>query len=132
MTRVLVVQGDAAVSARIAGDLRGAGYEVEDCHGPQAEPCPVLGGLPCSLADAADVLVYDAWVAGDSDGGRRLIGELRDLYADLPIVLTSATETLDWVEEEGPHRVFAVHGVPSTRILLDVVETALAEQGMAV
>jgi hypothetical protein len=112
-------------------DLHQAGYEVERCGGPEREQCPVVGSLPCPLVDRSDVLVYDAWVAGDSDGGRRLISELREVYVDLPVILTSA-ESLDWVEEEGPHRVTPFRTVPSGRLLIDAVEMALTEQGMGV
>jgi len=132
MTRVLVVQRDPAVADRMEADLRRFGYEVERCGGPEREQCPIAGSLPCTLVDRADVLVYDAWVAGDSDGGRRLISDLRELYVDLPVILTSADESLDWVEEEGPHRVIPFRTVPGARLLADAVEMALAEQGMAV
>src|SRR3970040_258947 len=73
----------------VARHARGAGYETETCGGPQAEPCPVIEDLPCPLVDRADVLVYDAWVAGGSEAGHRLVSELREIYADLPVVLTS-------------------------------------------
>jgi DNA-binding NtrC family response regulator len=132
MTRVIVVQRDPAVGARIAADLRGAGYEIEQCDGPGHAPCPVIGGLPCPLVDRADVLLYDAWAAGDSAGGRRLVAELRDVYADLPVILTSADRSLDWVDEEGPNRVTAFEGHPTGEVLVAAVEQALADQGLAV
>jgi hypothetical protein len=132
MTRVLIVQRDPAVAARIAEDLGAAGYETELCGGPQHEPCPVVEALPCPLVDRADVLVYDAWVAGGSDAGEQLIAELRDVYVDLPVVLTSVDPSLDWVVREGPGRVFPLTGEPDARVLADTIETALADQGMAV
>ena len=91
----------------------------------------MLGNLPCPLADRADVLIYDAWVAGANDG-RQLIAEVRETYPDLPIVLTSVDQGLEWVETDGPHRVTALIGDPSATQLLAAVETALTEQGMAV
>ena len=132
MTRVLVVQRDRSVAAEMAEELHGAGYEVELCGGPLHEPCPVIDDLPCPLVDRADVLVYDAWAAGDSDAGRRLISELRDVYVDLPVVLTSADESVQWVEREGAHRVFPLPGRPTPEALVHTIEIALADQGMAV
>jgi hypothetical protein len=132
MTRVIVVDRDAALATQRAAQLRTAGYEVEQCGGPQVQPCAVLGDRPCPLADRADVLVYDAWAAGDSDGGRRLVAHLRDVYVDLPIVLTSVDERLDWVETEGPTRVTPLSGRPTAERLSAAIETALADQGMAV
>jgi hypothetical protein len=132
MTRVIVVNHDPDVAAEQAALLRAAGYEVEECGGPLVEPCPVLADLPCPLADRADVLVYDAWAAGDSDGGRQLVGHLRELYADLPLILTAVDDRLDWVETEGPFRVTPLTGRPSMEEWRRAIETALEDQGMAV
>ena len=132
MITAVVVDRDPQRAERHAAILRRAGYEVELCGGPQEEPCPVLTGLPCPLADRADVLIYDAWVAGSSDGGRRLIADLRDMYADLPVVLTSTDGRLTWVETEGPERVTPLVGQPTAEAFLAAVASALADEGMAV
>jgi hypothetical protein len=132
MTRVVVVHHEPDVAAEQAAQLRALGYEVETCGGPLAEQCPVLGDFPCPIADRADVLVYDAWAAGDSDGGRALVAHLRDLYADLPLVLTSTDDRLDWIAVEGPERVTPLSGRPDPQRLRDAIEAALADEGMAV
>ena len=132
MTRVIVVDRDPATAARRAAELQAAGYEVEQCGGPESQPCAILGDLPCPLADRADILVYDAWAGGDREGSRQLIAHLRDVYVDLPIVLTSVDETVDWAETEGPWRVTPVRGQPTIEVLTAAIETALGEQGMAV
>lgn len=132
MTRVVVVHHDPAIAAEQAGLLRSAGYDVQACGGPLAEPCPVLDDHPCPLADDADVLVYDAWAAGDSDGGRGLVSHLREVYADLPVILTATDERLGWIETEGPQRVIPLRGRPDAEALAQAVERALADQGMAV
>lgn len=132
MTRVIVVDRDPAAAARRAAELQAAGYEVEQCGGPESQPCAILGDLPCPLADRADILVYDAWAGGDREGSRQLIAHLRDVYVDLPIVLTNVDERVDWIETEGPWRVTPVRGTPTTEALAAAIETALGEQGMAV
>lgn len=132
MTRALIVNRDHSVADRMAAELRREGYETEQCGGPQQEACPVLGELPCPLVDRADVLVYDARVAGDSDGGHRLVSLLRDVYADLPVILTSTDPSLDWVEREGPERVTPLGADPDRAELRAAIETALEDQGMAV
>jgi hypothetical protein len=132
MTRAVVVNADPHQAEQQAEALRAAGYEVELCGGPQQEPCPVVGNLPCPLVDRADVLVYDAWIAGSSDGGRELVAGLRETYVDLPVVLTSADRGLEWVETEGPHRVTPLVGEPTPEELRAAVEAALGDQGMAV
>ncbi|MGC8633544.1 MAG: hypothetical protein ACP5VP_02595 [Candidatus Limnocylindrales bacterium] len=132
MTRVVVVNHDPATAGQEAAMLRAAGYEVRQCGGPLEEHCPVLSELPCALADWADVLVYDAWAAGDSDGGRQLVAHVREVYADLPMVLTAVDDRLDWVETEGPLRVTPLVGQPALEDLRKAIETALQDQGMAV
>ncbi|HEY5520304.1 MAG TPA: hypothetical protein VIK08_06575 [Candidatus Limnocylindrales bacterium] len=132
MARAVVVSKDPRLAEQHAQALRDAGYQVELCGGPQQEPCPVLGGLPCPLADRADVLVYDAWAVGGTIPARRLVAEVRETYPDLPIVLTSVDESLEWVETEGPHRVTPLEGHPSPTELQAAVQAALADQGMAV
>ncbi len=132
MSVVLVVHPDPAVAALEASMLRAAGHETVLCAGPSADPCPVLRTLPCPLVDRADVLVYDAWVTGDDDGGRRLVAELRETYPDLPVVLTSVDRAIDWVELEGPHRVTPFAGYPTVEGFRAVIERALEDQGMAV
>jgi DNA-binding NtrC family response regulator len=132
MTRVLVVQRDQAVAAQMIAELHRAGYETEGCGGPGVEPCPVAVDLPCPLVDRADVLIYDAWVAGDIEAGHHLISELRELYVDLPVVLTSADPSVDWVTSDGPHRVIPLGPLPSTEELVAAIELAVTDQGMAV
>ena len=132
MVKAVVVDRDPERAERHADILRAAGHEVAICDGPDQRHCPVLTGLPCPVVDGADVLMYDAWIAGSSDGGRQLIAELRETYADLPIVLTSVDRRLDWVETDGPHRVVPLIGEPSVEAMLMALEIALADQGMAV
>ena len=132
MTRVVVVQRDIAVAERMIADLRRAGYETETCGGPGVEPCPVIADMPCPLVDRADVLVYDAWVAGSSEAGHRLVSELREVYADLPVVLTSVDPSLEWVEREGLHRVVPLGPAATSAELTAAIELALTDQGMAV
>ena len=123
MTHVLVVHHDVDVADLEVDELRRAGYEVTQCAGPTAGPCPVLEGRHCWMADAADVLVYDVWSAGD--GGHELIEGLRQLYPDTPVVLTTEGQLLDWVAEEGPYRVTPLVGAPTRAGLVAVIEAAL-------
>jgi hypothetical protein len=132
MVRAVVVHRDRQLAEQHADALRDAGYSVELCGGPGEEPCPVLAGLPCPLADRADILVYDAQVAGGSAAARDLVADVRESYPDLPIVLTSVDEGTDWVETEGTHRVTPLGVQPSPEELRTAVDAALADQGMAV
>ncbi len=131
MTRVIVVHPDLTVAAEEAAPLIEAGYAVNMCAGPAAHPCPVLTEQVCPLADAADVLIYDALAAGPQ-GGPRLIAELREVYADLPVILTVDGDIPPWVEVEGPYRVRPVRRPFSGDELIATIESVLADQGMAV
>lgn len=118
MTRVLVVHHDIDLADQEVDGLRRLGYEPLQCSGPSMYSCPVMRGLPCPDVEAADVLVYDVWSTTESDGGRSLIEGLRDMYPDIPIVLTAPGMELDWVQTEGAHRVVSLVG-PATAARLD-------------
>lgn len=126
MTNVLVVHHDIDLGDQEADALRRVGYEVERCLGPIGGRCPVLAGRPCSIAERADVLVYDAWATGEPDGARRLIEGLRELHPEVPVVLIAPGMEPDWVELAGRHRVTPLVGPPTTERLVEAIETALA------
>jgi len=124
--RVLVVHHDIDIADQETDELRRAGFEVEQCWGPQYTSCPVMRGEPCLAAERADVLLYDVWSTGESDGGRGLVDGLRELYPDEPVVLTAPGMELDWVETEGAHRVVPLVGVPTAARLVEAIHTATA------
>lgn len=126
MTRVLVVHHDIDLSDLEVDSLRRRGYAVTQCLGPVGAHCPVLSGRTCSLADEADVLVYDAFVTGEPDGAQRLIEGLRDLHPDLPIVLTATGMEPDWIALAGPHRITPLVGPPTGERLAEAIEQAVA------
>ncbi len=123
MTRALVVHHDIDMADIEVDDLQKAGYEVDQCAGPDGGGCPVMHGEPCWQVEKADVLVYDVFAAGD--GGRKLIEELRELHPDKPVVLTSGGLLLDWVETDGPHEVTPALGAPDQGVLAAAVEAAI-------
>ena len=126
--RALVVHHDIDMADQETASLRRRGLEVEQCWGPEYTSCPVMRGEPCPAAERADVLVYDVWSTGDSDGGRSLIDGLRELYPDKPVVLTASGIELEWVETEGPHRVVPLVGNPTGERLMEAIERAMGDQ----
>ena len=126
MTTVLVVNHDLDVADQQADSLRRLGYEVLQCAGPTAGPCPVLSGRHCPWVDRADVLLYDVWATGESGGSRQLIEQLRDLHPDIPIVLGAPGMELSWVETQGIHRVTPLVGTANRVRLGAAIEEALA------
>ena len=121
MTRVLLVYHDMTVADTEADELRRAGYEVDRCAGPiGGSPCPVLHGEPCWQVEAADVLLYDRW-----DPARRgpdLVGLLRHLHGDKPLVVTSSGH-----DEADAHATEVNDAVvaPTRASLQDAIERAL-------
>jgi hypothetical protein len=126
MTRVLVVHHDIDLGDQEVDSLRRRGYEVTQCLGPIGAHCPILAGRTCALADAADVLVYDAWATGEPDGAERLIEGLRELHPDVPIVLTASGIEPDWIETIGPHSITPLVGLPTGERLAEAIEAAMA------
>jgi hypothetical protein len=129
MSRVLVVHHDIDIADQEADSLRRMGYEVEQCTGPAAYSCPVMRGDPCPAVERADVLVYDVLATSESGGSEALVAGLRDLYPDIPVVLTASGIELDWVETEGPHRVVPLVGVPTAARLDAAIRDALSSTG---
>jgi hypothetical protein len=125
MTRVLVVHHDLDLAGQEVDSLRRYGYDVIDCSGPTRNRCPVLAGQPCDLAERADVLVYDVWASGDTDGSKTLVENIRDIHPDRPVVLTSPGLGLSWEEETGPHRVTMLSGQPTGARLHAAIQEAL-------
>ena len=128
MVRVLVVHHDLDIGDEQASSLRLAGYTVEQCAGPSHATCPVMCGRACAAVDEADVLVYDVWATGESDGGRALVEALREQHPDIPIVLGAPGVELDWVETTGVHAVVPLVGRPNGPPLVGAVQTALASR----
>jgi hypothetical protein len=126
MTRVLVVNHDIDLADEEVDSLRRRGYDVRECLGPIGAHCPILAGRPCTLADEADVLVYDAWVTGEPDGAQRLIEGLRDIHPDVPVVLTASGIEPEWIETIGAHRVTPLVGTPTGARLAAAIEDAIA------
>jgi DNA-binding response OmpR family regulator len=127
MTRVLVVHHDIDLADQEADALRRAGYEVTECMGPIGAECPILKGLPCAMADDADVLLYDAFVTGEPDGARTLIERIREIHPDVPLVLTASGIEPDWLELAGEHRVTPLVGQPTAARLDAAIRQAIAQ-----
>lgn len=128
MARVLVVHHDIDLADQEANSLRRLGYEVEQCSGPTFYGCPVLRGENCPAVEGADVLVYDVWATSETDSSRRLIEGLREVYPNVPIVLTAPGMELDWVRTSGVHGVVPLVGVPTSERLAAAIDEAFASE----
>ena len=125
MTRALVVHHDIDLADQEADSLRRFGYIVEQCSGPTANTCPILNGGTCDLAERSDVLVYDAWASGDSEGSGALVEGLRRTHPTVPIVLTYPGIGLTSVDDEPAHGVIPLEGQPTGARLHEAIQRAL-------
>lgn len=125
MTRALIVHHDIDLADQEVESLRRLGYEVDQCSGPTANTCPVLNGATCEMAANSDVLVYDAWASGDSDGSTELIAGLRRLHPDVPIVLTFPGMGLAGFDDEPTHGVVPLSGQPTGARLHEAIQEAI-------
>lgn len=126
MTRVLLVHHDIDLADQETDSLRRRGYEVQQCMGPIGASCPILSGKVCTLAEGADVLVYDAFVTGEPDGAQRLIEGMREIHPEVPIVLCATSFEPDWIELTGRHGVTPLVGQPTGERLAAAIEEAIA------
>jgi hypothetical protein len=122
---VLVVHHDIDIADEEVDALRRRGYEVTECAGPIGAQCPILAGLPCDIAERADVLVYDAWATGEPEGAKQLIESLRELHPEIPIVLTATGIEPDWIDIVGEHRITPLVGSPTGDRLSAAIEEAI-------
>ena len=127
MTRALVVHHDIDLADQEVESLRRLGYDVEQCSGPTANTCPILQGGTCHLAAKADVLVYDVWASGDTDGSGDLISGLRQLHPSVPIVLTTPGIGYAW-EPAADTGVVELQGQPTGARLHEAIQQAIAGQ----
>jgi CheY-like chemotaxis protein len=65
---VLVVEPDAVARERMGSWLEAAGFDVMICPGPGEPDYTCIGstGAACPLADAAQAVVLDLWLPGDT------------------------------------------------------------------
>jgi hypothetical protein len=125
MTRVVVVNHDIDLADQEVDSLRRRGYDVRSCLSPIGATCPILSGRPCSLAEWADVMVYDAWATGEPDGAVELIGGLRGHHPDVPIVVTASGIEPDWIELTGPLAITPLVGAPNGDRLAATIDRAV-------
>lgn len=125
MTRVLVVNHDIDLADVEVDSLLRRGYDVRQCLGPIGARCPVLAGRPCSLAEWAEVMVYDAWATGEPDGAVELIGGLRVFHPDVPVVVTASGIEPDWIELTGPLAITPLVGAPNGDRLAAAIDSAV-------
>ena len=126
MTRALVVHHDIDLADQEVESLRRFGYDVEQCSGPTANTCPVLNGGTCDMAERSDVLVYDAWASGDSNGSGELIAGLRRVHPTVPIVLTYPGIGISGFDDEPTHGVVPMTGQPTGARLHEAIQRAIA------
>jgi hypothetical protein len=129
MTRVLVIHHDIDLSDQEVDSLRRRGYDARQCLGPIGASCPILNGLPCDLADEADVLVYDAFVTGEPEGAQALIEGMREMHPEVPIVLVASGMEPEWMDTVGVHGVTPLVGRPTGERLAEAIEAAIAAKG---
>lgn len=127
MIRALVVHHDIDLADQEVESLRRFGYQVEQCSGPTGNTCPVLNGGRCEMAENSDVLVYDAWASGDTDGSTDLIAGLRQFHPRVPIVLTFPGIGLAGFDDEPAHGVVPLEGQPTGARLHEAIQRAISE-----
>jgi hypothetical protein len=82
--RVLIEHTDPRAGTALARALHDAGFAVATCPGPTPqEPCPVLRGDECPLANRADVIVSGL---RDHPEGRSIAAWLRVQHPKTPLL----------------------------------------------
>jgi len=127
---VLVVEHDVELRDVMGRWLEEAGYDVLACPGPSPPDytCMAGRGTSCPLAQGADVVVLDLWLASDSVLAGTSSSELIGYYlsSEIPVVGLSARHdhsTLVNLFLEDP--LFLIDSPPERRELCETVGAAL-------
>lgn len=98
MRTILIAQHDTAFAANLAGKLRGWGYHVIECPGPQppVARCIRCDKGYCPLTEGADLMIYDPRLTALDDGGHEhnLAIESAQAHPEIPMLLAWSAETL--------------------------------------
>lgn len=130
---VLIVEQDPEMRDRIGSWLESDGHQVLACPGPTHPDytCVAARGTPCALANAADVVVLDLWLASDrllmGTSSTRLLGHY--LAGGQPVVAISSrpdnTRLAKLFLEEA---LIVVEWPPERRELCETVRAVLREE----
>lgn len=92
--RVLIEHADEPAGLELASILRGAGYAVAVCPGPEREEhCPLTGPEGCAVAHGADVVVSSLGLSRPE--AREVLVALRERCPSTPIVVVASTAEAD-------------------------------------
>jgi hypothetical protein len=96
--RVLVEHPDREAGLALASALRGAGYAVAVCPGPESpDPCPLAGDEGCAAAHDADAVFFSLGLG--SPAAREVLRALTTSLEDAPILVAATRDEADeWRE----------------------------------
>ncbi len=99
--RVLVEHADAEATADVLAALRGDGFAVAVCRGPDHDSrCPLAAGEQCAAAEGADVIV--SWLGLATAEAREALAALRRRLPVTPLlVVANPGEAALWPELVG-------------------------------
>ena len=96
--RVLIEHADWRVGVLTAWALHEAGYAVATCPGPRVgDPCPVLTGRRCPLAEHTDVILSSLTTLPD---GKSIAASHRAQLPQTPLLLNVEPHKAAWVVRE--------------------------------
>lgn len=96
--RVLIEHADAEATADVVAALRGDGFAVAVCRGPEHDSrCPLAAEEGCAAAEGADVVV--SWLGLATTEAREALAAVRRRLPATPVlVVANAGEAARWPE----------------------------------
>ena len=125
--RVMIEETDFAKQAALASILRGCGYSVLTCDGPDAKDhqCSLVELGHCDGVAQADVVVHS--MRPNDPRNRAVLQEILTRHAEIPVIVEAPRPYVESRPEdfEGCTVVFQ----PMTRqVLIDAVESVLGNR----
>lgn len=121
--RVLIEHPDPDTGLELAGALRGAGYAVAICGGPdRTSRCPLHKLEPCAVVEGADVVVTG--LDFEREEAREVLAGLRLRYPSTPLVVgVTAAESLELADDLHGCTVVPVDAEPARVTAAVLAET---------
>jgi hypothetical protein len=127
--RVLIEATDFAKRDALANFLKGRGYSVRTCGGPEAtdDRCPLVELDFCDAVARADVVVHS--MRPHDPRNREVLKKILSRYPDTPVVVEAPQPLVE--SQPDDYAECSVVFQPVTRTtLLDVVEAVLGDAAL--
>lgn len=86
--KILIIDDDAEVRSLVSGVLSDEGYQTHTASNEQESISAIKSCMP-------DLIFLDLWIGSDESGGFKILSKIKNINADIPVVVISGHGTID-------------------------------------